>query len=89
MKDTTWEFELWSYRYFSLTVLLALFGGLGKVRMQEGCAGGEEVTLQASKLFIDPLDEEERNLGLIPQGETSASLKSRYRMLVLANVPWQ
>lgn len=55
-------------------VLLALSGGggLGKVGMQEGCAGDEEVTLQASKLFIHPLDEEERNLGLISQGETSA-----------------
>lgn len=40
--------------------------------MQGGYAGDEGVTLQASKPFIDPLDEEARNSGLITQGEKSA-----------------
>lgn len=52
--------------------------------MQGGYTGAEVVTLQASKLFIVPLDGGERNLVLISQGE-----KVPVSFLVLANVSWQ
>ena len=51
-----------------------IWGGVGQIGMQGGYAGDEGVTLQASKPFIDPLDEEARNSGLITQGEKSAWL---------------
>ena len=72
-KDTAWEFEPRALLLFLLNGPLALFGGgVGQIVMQGGYAGDEGVTLQASKPFIDPLDEEARNSGLITQGEKSA-----------------
>lgn len=35
--------------------------------MKGAYAGTEGVTVQASKLFVDPLDGKERNIGLISQ----------------------